>query len=522
MSTTLWFILIGCLMLARGLAATTLAKLPVTSAIVYLGVGLALGPAFIGVFAVDPYAEAGILEVLTELAVLISLFSAGVKMPVPFSLARWAPSLRLAWLSMSISVGLMAAFGTLVLGLPLGAAVLLGAILAPTDPVLATDVQVRHAGDRDKLRFALTCEAGMNDGSAFPFVMLGLGLLGLHELGEFGWRWALLDVLWGTAGAVAIGIAGGAALARLGWALRGQDPKHEVLDDLVGLGLIAVVYGVSVWLHAWGFLAVFFAGVALRQTELVLAGVPTDRHGLLKAPPTAHAASHGAPATGAADHSVANHGTADLGAADLGAADLDAADHGAADHGAADLGTASNAGAGSEPADHGAAGNGAPADAPGDPRPAAGGPAPAPPPEAGAPPPAEMPLTVSGESLIFKEHLERLSELTLVLLLGGAVTAQAWDWRAWSTALFLFGVARPLSVYLGLARSTVRGRVRGISAWFGVRGIGSVYYLMYAINHGLPQLLARDLIDITLVVIMLSITVHGISVKPLFDRFWRD
>jgi NhaP-type Na+/H+ or K+/H+ antiporter len=131
-------------------------------------------------------------------------------------------------------------------------------------------------------------------------------------------------------------------------------------------------------------------------------------------------------------------------------------------------------------------------------------------------------LTVSGESLIFKEHLERLSELTLVLLLGGAVTTQAWDWRAWSTALFLFAVARPLSVYLGLARSTVRGRVRGISAWFGVRGIGSVYYLMYAINHGLPQPLARDLIDITLVVIMLSIAVHGISVKPLFDRFWRD
>ena len=461
MSTTLWFILIGCLMLARGLAATTLARLPVTSAIVYLGVGLALGPAFFGVFAVDPFAEAGMLEVMTELAVLISLFSAGVKMPVPFSLARWAPSLRLAWLSMSISVGLMAAFGTLVLGLPLGAAVLLGAILAPTDPVLATDVQVRHAGDRDKLRFALTCEAGMNDGSAFPFVMLGLGLLGLHELGDFGWRWLAMDVLWGTAGAMLIGIAGGAALAQLGWALRGTDPKHEVLDDLVGLGLIAVVYGVSVWLHAWGFLAVFFAGVALRQRELVLSGAPKDRHGLLKAPATAHETARGAESA-----------------------------------------TAAPAPAGASPSAPGSAAEAEPA--------------------ALATAPADTPLTVSGESLIFKEHLERLSELTLVLLLGGAVTAQAWDWRAWSTALFLFAVARPLSVYLGLARSTVRGRVRGISAWFGVRGIGSMYYLMYAVNHGLPQPLARDLIDITLVVIMLSIAVHGISVKPLFDRFWRD
>jgi NhaP-type Na+/H+ or K+/H+ antiporter len=114
-----------------------------------------------------------------------------------------------------------------------------------------------------------------------------------------------------------------------------------------------------------------------------------------------------------------------------------------------------------------------------------------------------------------------LSELTLVLLLGGAVNTHTWDWRAWGTALFLFAVARPLSVVMGLAGSTARGRLRAIVAWFGVRGIGSIYYLMYAINHGLPLLLARDLIDIVLVVIMLSIAVHGVSVKPLFDRFWR-
>lgn len=269
----------------------------------------------------------------------------------------------------------------------------------------------------------------MNDGSAFPFVMLGLGLLGLHELGQFGWRWAALDVLWATLSAIVIGVVGGAGLARLGWRLRSGERRHEVLDDLVGLGLIAIVYGVSLWLSGWGFLAVFFAGVALRQTELVLAGARKDRHGLLDS-----------------DMSKSAAGRAE----------------------------------------------------------------------------GEVPLTVSAESLVFKEHLERLSELVLVLLLGGMLTLSAWNWRAVGTALFLFAVARPLSVYLGLARSTVRGRVRGISAWFGVRGIGSMYYLMYAVNHGLPQPLARDLIDITLVVIMLSIAVHGISVKPLFDRFWSD
>lgn len=421
--------LIGCLMLARGLAATTISHLPFTSAIVYLCVGLVLGPAALAIFRFDPIAQSQLLETMTEIAVLVSLFSAGVKMPVPISYERWGPSLRLAWVSMAMTVGLVAAFGCFVLGMPLGAGVLLGAILAPTDPVLTTDVQVRHAGDRDQLRFALTCEAGMNDGSAFPFVMLGLGLLGIHELGEFGWRWVLLDVVWATLGAVAIGIAAGAALGRLGWMLRNQDPKHDVLDDLVGLGLIAVVYALCAWLKAWGFLAVFFAGVALRQTELVLSGAHKDRQGLLVAD---------------------------------------------------------------------------------DPRtdPANGNPA------------EEAPLTVSAESLVFKEHLERLSELTLVLLLGGMVSVHDLNWKTVSTALFLFALARPLSVMIGLAGSNTSTRIRMITGWFGVRGIGSVYYLMYAINHGLPPFLAREMIQITIVVVMLSIVVHGTSVKPLLDRFW--
>jgi NhaP-type Na+/H+ or K+/H+ antiporter len=424
MTTIHWFILIGCLMLARGLAATTISRSPFTSAIVYLFVGLLLGPMVFGIFRFNPLEESHLLETLTEIAVLVSLFAAGVKMPVPITRARWAPAIRLAWLSMSINVALVAAFAWFVLKLPLGAGVLLGAILAPTDPVLATDVQVRHADDRDQLRFTLTCEAGMNDGSAFPFVMLGLGLLGVHELGDFGWRWVLVDVIWATVGAIAIGALGGALLGKLSWMLRGKDPKHEVLDDFVGLGLIALVYGVCVLCQAWGFLAVFFAGVALRQTELMLAGAHKDRQGLL-------------------------------------VPDADAA-----------------------------------------------GPA------------EETTPTVSAESLIFKEHIERLSELTLVLLLGGMVSIQSWNWQTVCTAIFLFAVARPLSVMLGLLGSDSSARVRSIVGWFGVRGIGSIYYLMYAINHGLPKYLAKDLIQITIVVVMLSIVVHGTSVKPLLDRFW--
>lgn len=428
MSNTLWFLLIGVLMLARGLAATTIARSPFTSAIVYLAVGLMLGPTGFDILNFDPLKQSGLLQLLTEIAVLISLFSAGVKMPVPFTLKRWSAPIRLAWVSMSITVLLVAAFSCWVLHLPLGVGILLGGILAPTDPVLATDVQVRHAGDRDQLRFMLTCEAGMNDGSAFPFVMLGLGMLGLHDLGAHSWHWAVFDVLWATAAAVAIGVAGGAALAWLGWQLRAYEPKHDVLDDLAGLGLIALVYGVSLLLHAWGFLAVFFAGVALRQTELILAGAPKDRHGLLE-PDTSKSEAAAASAT------------------------------------------------------------------------------------------HEAPPTVSAESLVFKEHLERLSELTLVLLLGGMLSLDDWTWKALATAAFLFLVARPVSVMAGLAGSHTELHTRALTAWFGVRGIGSIYYLMFAIEHGLPSAYAQDLTAIVLTAVMLSILVHGTSVKPLMDRF---
>ncbi|MBU1396999.1 MAG: cation:proton antiporter [Gammaproteobacteria bacterium] len=435
MTNAQWFLLVGGLLLARGLTAPLLQRLPVTPAIVYLAVGLLVGPTMLNLFHFNPLQQSALLEVLTEVVVLISLFSAGVKMPVPFSFARWRTPILLASVSMAVSVGLVAAFAYYLLGLPLGAGVLLGAILAPTDPVLATDVQTRHPGDRDRLRFTLTCEAGMNDGSAFPFVMLGMGLLGLHELGEFGLRWALVDVLWATAAAIAIGVMSGAALAHLGRKLRGHPPRHKLMDDFLGLGLIGVVYGLSVWVDAWGFLAVFFAAVALRQTELKLAG------------------------------------------ADMNSAALDNPDR---------LQTGLNE------------------------------------PGAENPSPENEPApTVSEGSLVFKEHLERLSELVLILLIGGTLFIDSWSWRAVGLALFLFMVARPVSVLVGLLGTRTLWPTRSMVGWFGVRGIGSLYYLMFAIQHGLPEELALDLIQLTLIAVTLSILVHGTSVKPLMSLFLR-
>jgi sodium/hydrogen antiporter len=418
MTNPQWFMLVGGLLLLMGLTNTNLKRSPVTSSIIYLAVGIIVGPTVLNLFHFNPLKESALLEVLTEVVVLISLFSAGVKMPTPFKLVRWKKPILLATTSMAITVMLVAAFTYYVFNLPLGACVLLGAILAPTDPVLATDIQTRHHGDRDSLRFTLTSEAGMNDGSAFPFVMLGLALLGLHQVGSFGLNWLLIDVLWATFAGVAIGVAGGIALAHIGWKLRRAPYQHDLLDDFLGLGLIGVVYGISVMAYAWGFLAVFFAAVALRQTESKLAKAALSSE--IKAEAEQHA----------------------------------------------------------EP-------------------------------------------TISEGSLLFKEHLERLSEVVLILLIGGTLFLNSWSWKAVSIALFLFVVARPISVLIALSGTAATWQIKGLTAWFGVRGIGSLYYLMYAIQHGLTKKLALELTQITLIVVALSIVLHGLTVKPFMQRFWQ-
>ncbi len=130
MSDSLWFLLVGGLMLARGLTATVLQRSPISPAMFYLAIGVFLGPTVLNLFHFNPLQESALLEVLTEVVVLISLFSAGVKMPAPINFSRWRVPILLASVSMAVSVAIVAAFAYYVLGLPLGAGVLLGAILA--------------------------------------------------------------------------------------------------------------------------------------------------------------------------------------------------------------------------------------------------------------------------------------------------------------------------------------------------------------------------------------------------------
>lgn len=426
MTSTSWFIVIGLILLGIGLIQPLVKRLPLTNTIVYLIVGVVLGPTVLGVFHFNPLQQSALLGFIAEIAVLLSLFTAGMKMPVPFTPARWRTPVLVAFAAMAITASLVAGLGYFALGLPLGAAVLLGGILAPTDPVLASEVQVRHFGDRDRLRFFLTAEAGMNDGSAYPVVMLGLGLLGLHEIGELGLRWAVVDMLWATAGGIALGVAIGYGVGHLVHSLRRHARSTPLFDDFIGLGMVAVVYGACMAIEAGGFLAVFFAAVALRQTEVRLASRSAQRD----------------PQASSSDPQRSTIA-------------------------------------------------------------------------------AVRRFGVTENSMDIHEALERIGELTLILLLGGSLFASSWSWYAIAVALFLFFIARPAGTFLVARGTRTPQHMRGMISWFGVRGIGSLYYLMFAIQAGLPEELALELLHITLIVVTLSIIMHGLSVKPAMAHFRR-
>jgi NhaP-type Na+/H+ or K+/H+ antiporter len=425
---TAWFVIAGALLISVALTGSVLKRLPLTAAIYYLGVGAVLGPWGASLLHLAVLDDAVALERLTEGAVIVSLFTAGLKLRLPGSDRRWRRPVLLATVAMVLSIGGVAALAMAVLGLPLGAAVLLGAVLAPTDPVLASDVQVTHEHDAEPVRFSLTGEAGLNDGTAFPFVMLGLGLLGTHELGLFGVRWIAIDLVWAVAAGLGVGTLCGAGIGKLVLYLRRAHREAVGLDEFLALGLIALSYGLALLVHAYGFLAVFAAGLSMRRIE--------REESETIAPPEVTAAAGRA-------------------------REDEATDPGSA--------------------------------------------------------PAYMARAVLG----FNEQLERLGELAVVIVIGAllADVHQVWPGMALSAGLFL--VVRPLATLAGLLRSRLSRPQRAFIAWFGVRGVGSLYYLAYAITHGGSAADSRLMADVTLVVVALSIVLHGVSVTPLMQWYER-
>lgn len=408
---TSWFVIVGVLLISTAMARSALGPLPVTTSMFYLAVGLALGPLGLDILVLGMDTDAALIEHVTEVAIIISLFTAGLKLRAPVGSSAWVVPFRLASGGMVLTVALVTVLGVVVLGLPLGAAVLLGGILAPTDPVLASDVQVEGPWDPDRLRFGLTGEAGLNDGTAFPFVMLGLGLLGAHELGDWGWRWLAADVLWAVFGGIAIGAACGLLVGRLVLYLR-EGRGAVGAEEFLALGLIALSYGAALWLRAYGFLAVFAAGVALREIE--------------------RRATRNEPE-----------------------------------------------------------------------------------------PEPKAPRHLVQAVLFFNEQLDHLGEVLVVLLVGALlVTIDVPPGTALLVVLLIL-VVRPVAAGLMLIGTPTTRAQRVLTAWFGVRGIGSIYYLAYAVMHGLPEAYAAPMTAVTLAVVATSVVVHGVSVGPLMHFYTR-
>lgn len=433
MEFAIWSVIVGVLLVLMALGSTVLKRLPLSTAMLYLVVGVAVSPLGLDLLAAEPRSRALVLERMAEVVVLLSLFTAGLKLSPGLRDKRWALPVRLALSSMVMTVALITGLAWVFLGLPLGACVLLGAILAPTDPVLASEVQLKEPGDSDRLRFALTGEGGLNDGTAFPFVMLGLGLLGLHELGEFGWRWFAVDVVWATGAGLVIGWLLGIVIGRLVLHLRRAHKEAVGLDDFLALGLIALSYGSALLLHAYGFLAVFAAGVALRQLEQRQGG------GLASAASVEQAMLN-------PDRTIADNVAVD---------------------------------------------------------------------------PKHAPAFMAQAVLGFNQQAERIGEVAIVIAIGALLWAVQWQHAVWWFVPLLLLAIRPLAVRIGLSGSTATRGQRWLIGWFGIRGVGSLYYLMYAVNHGLPVTLADQLIALTLSVVVTSIVVHGISVTPLMAAYER-
>lgn len=420
MEYAIWALIIGGLLISMALSNSWVHRLPLSSAMIYLAVGFAIGPAGLSILYPRIPFHAALLERIVEIALLISLFSAGLKLRLPFSNVRWRFSLRLATLSMLIAIALIASI-CLLLGFSFGIALLIGAALAPTDPVLAADVQVENSSDRDLLRFSLTGESSMNDGIAQPFVLLALLCITTEPTLQHIWRWFSIDLLWGIFGGAAIGAICGILLGRLVLYLRTMQKEAIGLDEFLVLGLISLAYGMAVLCRASQFMAVFCAGLAICHSARE-ALTPIPAYEVEKLDELASHPQHAAP----------------------------------------------------------------------------------------------MMMRALRD---FNEQLERIAEVAIVILVGAMLSMVTANLYAVVIMLFTFFIARPLSVHLALPRTHITGVQRWLMSWFGVRGIGSIYYALYAVNHGLSPQQWEPVLEIILVTVAGSIFIHGISVTPLMSYY---
>ncbi|MCU0546312.1 MAG: sodium:proton antiporter [Oscillatoriaceae cyanobacterium Prado104] len=392
-------LVIGILLLTVTLGSGWIARLPLSYALIYLIVGIGLGP--YGIKLIDLRPEAQFLERLTEFVVIVSLFSCGLKMNRPLQLWAWNSTVRLIGLLMPISIFAVAAIGHWFVKLDWGPAILLGAILAPTDPVLASEVQLAHIHDRDELRFGLTSEGGLNDALAFPFVYFGIYALKDNNWANWFSQWVAIDLLWAIPAGIVMGILVAKAVTWIDRRLQRYRPADELMEDFIALSTILLTYSLTEVVNGYGFIAVFVAGIVVQR-------------------------SYRNP---------------------------------------------------------------------------------------------EKPLSQQH----FTERIEKLMEVGTILLLGSLLRMKpmlAFAGDSLLVAALLFLLIRPLGTWISTIGSPLHPASRWLCGWFGIRGVGSIYYLTYAFGKGLKGETGEQIAWITFTIIAISVILHGISATPLMN--WYD
>ncbi len=391
-------LVIGLLLLMVTLGSGWIKRLPLSYAIIYLLVGIGLGQYGLKLIQIRPDAE--FLERLTEFVVIVSVFSCGLKMNRPLRLRSWNTTVRLIGFLMPISIFAIAAIGHWFLKMDWGPAILLGAILAPTDPVLASEVQMGGLKDKDELRFGLTSEGGLNDALAFPFVYFGI-----HALKDSNWdnwfkQWVAVDLLWAIAAGIVMGIIAAKMVVLVDQQLQRFRQVDELMEDFVALSTILITYALTEIVNGYGFLAVFVAGVVVQRSYQD----PEQKISQFK----------------------------------------------------------------------------------------------------------------------FTDQLEKLLEVATILILGTLLRYEPirqFGGQGLLVAVLLIFLIRPLGVWISFLGRRYPSETRFLFGWFGIRGVGSLYYLSYAFGEGLKDTLGEQIAWITYIVIVISVFLHGISATPLMNWY---
>ena len=394
---------LGAVILMVSWAPVGLKRWPLTLAILCVGIGVVVFSTGVLSFDPDPRTWDTLTERLAELVVLISLMGAGLKLDRPLGWRRWGSTWRLLAVAMPLTIIATAWLGFTGLGFSLAMSLLLGAAMAPTDPVLAADVQVGppKSGDEDEVRFGLTSEAGLNDALAFPFVHLAIlaaagGLASSAALTD----WFTIKLAWKLLAGAGIGYLVGRGLGFLIFHSE-KAGLSRMGDGLVALAATLLCYAAAELAHGYGFLAVFVCGLTIRAWER--------------------------------DHDFHK------------------------------------------------------------------------------------------EMHDFSDQFERLLMMLLLVLFGGALAnglLAALTWTDAAIGLAILLVVRPVAGLIAMIGSPQPWRERLLMAFLGIRGIGSIYYVAYGINHG-DFGNSQRLWAIVGFIILASILIHGVSASPMLMRLAR-